>query len=78
MLVLWTPLFQDSREGEFGAYLAELEDGVIAGARWPVDPAAETALEGSAIIAYRVPEAAGSKALAISNALQSHRSKTAA
>lgn len=76
MLVLWTPLFQDSREAEFGAYLAQLEEGVIAGARWPVDPAAETALEGSAIIAYRVPEAAGSKALAISNALQSHWSKT--
>ncbi|MEL6472802.1 MAG: 23S rRNA (adenine(2030)-N(6))-methyltransferase RlmJ [Pseudomonadota bacterium] len=72
MLVLWLPLYRDERETELGAYLSDLEDGVIAGARWPTDPLDETALEGSAIVAYRAPDAAASKCVAIANALQAH------
>ena len=71
ILILWMPLFQDGRELEFGEYLASLEDGVIAGARWPVDPLKETALEGSAMIAYRLPEDHRADCLKIANALQS-------
>ena len=72
LLVLWLPLFKDERELDFGAFLADLEDGTIAGARWPMDPASDTALEGSAIIAYRVSPEAGEKALAIASACQSY------
>ena len=71
VLILWMPLFQDGREAELGEYLASLEDGVIAGARWPVDPLKETALEGSAMVAYRLPEEYRGDCLKIANALQS-------
>ena len=72
LLILWLPLFKDERELDFGAYLADLEAGTIAGARWPVDPMSETALEGSAIVAYRANEAMSQKALAIASACQSY------
>ena len=72
ILILWLPLFKDERELDFGAYLADLEEGVIAGARWPVDPDSDTALEGSAIVAYRIDEPTGQKALAIAAACQSY------
>ena len=72
ILVLWLPLFKDERELDFGAYLADLEDGTIAGARWPMDPASDTSLEGSAIVAYRVNDSLGQKALAIAAACQSY------
>ena len=71
-LILWLPLFRDEREAEFGAYLSELEDGVVAGARWPTDPLDETALEGSAIVAYRISKQSGGKAVAIASALQAY------
>lgn len=71
LLVLWLPLFKDEREMDFGTYLADLEAGTIAGARWPLDPNIETALEGSAIVAYRVSDEIGQKALAIAAACQS-------
>ena len=71
ILVLWLPLFKDERELDFGAYLAGLEDGTIAGARWPVGPDSDTSLVGSAIVAYRVDEAMGQKALSIAAACQS-------
>jgi len=72
ILILWLPLFKDEREMDFGAYLSELETGTIAGARWPMDAASETALEGSAIVAYRASETAGQKALSIASACQSY------
>lgn len=71
MIVLWLPLFRDGRESEFGQYLEGLEDCLIAGARWPVAPDDESALEGSAIVAFRVPAAARAPSLAIASALQS-------
>lgn len=71
LIVLWLPLFADEREGDFGAYLAGLSDGVIVGARWPVDPQMETALSGSAVVAYHVPKAAGELATQIAASLQS-------
>ncbi|MEO1101204.1 MAG: 23S rRNA (adenine(2030)-N(6))-methyltransferase RlmJ [Pseudomonadota bacterium] len=74
-IILWLPLFRDEREADFGAYLASLEDGVVAGARWKVDPSDETALAGSAIVAYRVSEGAADKAAGIAAALQGHWSK---
>ncbi len=71
VIILWLPLFKDEREADFGAYLASLEDGVVAGARWPVSANDESALEGSAMVAYRAPEAAQQKATAIASTLQS-------
>jgi len=77
ILILWLPLFKDEREMDFGAFLADLEAGTVAGARWPMDVAAETALEGSAVVAYRIGEATGQKALSIASACQSYWSKQA-
>lgn len=71
MLVLWLPLFKDGREIEFGEYLTELDDCFVAGARWPMDPLDEGALEGSAIVAYRAPAAARETSLNIASSLQS-------
>ncbi|MEM7766380.1 MAG: 23S rRNA (adenine(2030)-N(6))-methyltransferase RlmJ [Pseudomonadota bacterium] len=71
MVVLWLPLFKDEREAEFGAYLAELEDGVVAGARWPAPDDRDTALSGSAIVAYRVPKPVREAATSIASTLNS-------
>ena len=70
-LILWLPLFRDGREAEFGEYLTDLDDGFVAGARWPVDPLDESALEGSAIVAYRAPASSRDAALSIASSLQS-------
>lgn len=75
ILILWLPLFKDEREAEFGAFLSELEDGVIAGARWAPDLEKDTALSGSAIVAYRVSDKAKDTATRISAALQSYWSQ---
>lgn len=72
VLVIWLPLFRDEREMEFGAYLSELSSGAIAGARWPIDPLDETALAGSAMVAYRVDDEIGEKMASIASSLQSH------
>lgn len=72
VIILWLPLFRDEREADFGEYLASLSDGIIAGARWPVKPENETALEGSAMVAYRAPEAARGDCTAIASTLQSY------
>lgn len=56
IILIWLPLFKDGREDEFGAYLADLAPGGIAGARWPEDPSSNTALSGTAMISYRIPE----------------------
>lgn len=56
VIMIWLPLFKDGREDEFGAFLAELESGAIAGARWPDDPSSTTALAGTAMISYRVSD----------------------
>lgn len=74
-IILWLPLFRDERETDFGAYLASLEEGVVAGARWKADPTDETALAGSAIVAYRVSESTADKAASIGAALQGHWSR---
>lgn len=71
ILVIWLPLFRDEREVEFGAYLSELNAGTIAGARWPIDALEETALEGTAMVAYRVDAATGDKMTVIAASLQS-------
>ena len=77
IIILWLPLFKDEREMDFGAFLSDLEAGTIAGARWPIDPTSETALEGSAIVAYRIGESTGQKALSIASACQSYWSSQA-
>lgn len=71
VLIIWLPLFRDERELDFGAYLSELTEGAIAGARWPIDPMEETALEGTAMVAYRTSEATGEKMASIASSLQS-------
>jgi len=70
-VILWLPLFKDGREMEFGEYLTTLGDCFVAGARWPMDPLNEGALEGSAIVAYRAPADARSASLGIASSLQS-------
>jgi len=72
MVVVWLPLFKDGREEAFGAWLAELEDGIIAGARWRETRDKDTALEGSAIIAYRVSNALRREATDIATSLERH------
>lgn len=69
-ITVWLPLFKDEREAEFGAFLAGLEDGIVAGARWRAEPDKDTALEGSAIIAYRVPKTVRRQASEIAVALE--------
>lgn len=71
IIVLWLPLFFDERELEFGAYLSDLSDGAIAGARWPVKPDMETALSGSAVVAYGVDKKTSGAMASIANSLQS-------
>jgi 23S rRNA (adenine2030-N6)-methyltransferase len=78
ILILWLPLFRDGREAEFGEYLSSLGECVIAGARWPVDVDDESALEGSAIVAFRAPPSAGDPSHAIAASLQSWWSSQAA
>ncbi len=75
IIILWLPLFKDEREADFGAYLAGLEDGVVAGARWPTGPDDDSALSGSALVAYRIGNNASQAALAIASALQSYWSQ---
>lgn len=70
-LIIWLPLFLDGREEELVEYLINLTDGLIVGARWPVDPLKETALEGSAMITYGAPESAYDRCSGIAAALQS-------
>ncbi|MEM6899660.1 MAG: 23S rRNA (adenine(2030)-N(6))-methyltransferase RlmJ [Pseudomonadota bacterium] len=71
VIVLWLPLFFDERELDFGAYLSELSEGTIVGARWPVEPDIDTALSGSAIVAYGVDQKTSTAASSIANSLQS-------
>ncbi len=71
-VICWLPLFKDEREAEFGAFLSELEDGVVAGARWPAPTDRDTALAGSAVVAFRVPQAVRDAATSIAASLQSH------
>jgi 23S rRNA (adenine2030-N6)-methyltransferase len=78
ILILWLPLFRDGREAEFGEYLGSLEDCIIAGARWPVDVEDESALEGSAVVAFRAPASARDPSHAIAAAIQSWWSSPAA
>lgn len=75
-LILWLPLFADEREADFGGFLSELADGTITGARWPVDPQNETALSGSAIVAYRIDAETGEALTHIGSSLQSWWSAT--
>jgi 23S rRNA (adenine2030-N6)-methyltransferase len=69
IVAVWLPLFKDEREAEFGAFLSSLESGIVAGARWPAPEDKDTALAGSALIAFRVPprlrKAAGDTAQAL-------------
>lgn len=70
-ILVWLPLFRDQREVEFGAYLSDLAEGYVTGARWPVDPQNETALAGTAMVAFRVSPAIGEAITNIGSSLQS-------
>jgi len=70
MVIVWLPLFKDGREEAFGAWLADLEDGIVAGARWPDRGDRDTALEGSAIIAFRVANSVRREATDIAASLE--------
>ena len=69
-ILVWLPLFQDSREVDFGAHVASLSSGFVAGVRWPEDSESGSALEGSAVIGLNFDDEMGKKALAIANALE--------
>jgi len=75
-ILVWLPLFRDEREAEFGAYLSDLAEGYVTGARWPVDPLSETSLAGTAMVAFRVSPAIGEAITAIGSSLQSWWSTT--
>lgn len=70
-LIIWLPLFLDGREEELVEYLINLTDGLIVGARWPVDPLKETALEGSAMVTYGAPKSVYDRCASIASSLQS-------
>jgi len=72
IVTVWLPLFKDEREAEFGAFLSGLESGIVAGARWPASGEKDTALAGSALIAFRVPPRVRKQAAAIAEALEAH------
>ncbi len=72
IILIWLPLFRDGREVEFGAYLSELTEGVIIGARWPVPDDQDTALEGSAIIGLGVDEQTGKTLVRIASNLENY------
>ena len=63
--LIWLPLFADSREDEFGAYLSELAEGFVAGSRWDRSSTDPSALEGSAMIGLRIGGAGAKRAFAI-------------
>lgn len=69
-LILWLPLFKDGRETEFGEFLAGLDRCIIAGARWPVAADSESALEGSAIVAFRAPDGSTERSHRIASSLE--------
>ena len=64
-ILIWLPLFADKREDEFGAYLAGLEEGFVAGSRWERNSLDPSALEGSAMIGLRIGGSGAKKAFAI-------------
>lgn len=63
--LIWLPLFADGREEEFGAYLSELDEGFVAGARWAKQSEDPSALEGTAMIGLRIGGGAARKSFAI-------------
>lgn len=69
IIAVWLPLFKDEREAEFGAFLSSLEKGIVVGARWPAPEDKDTALAGSALIAFRVSKAVSREASAVADAL---------
>ncbi len=69
VVIVWLPLFKDEREVAFGQFLAQLEDGIVAGARWPAESDKDSALIGSAMMAYRVSRPAQTEAARIAHAL---------
>ena len=64
-ILIWLPLFADGREEEFGAFLADLDEGFVAGSRWQRGGDDPSALEGSAMIGLRLGGASARKAFAI-------------
>ncbi|MEM1106782.1 MAG: 23S rRNA (adenine(2030)-N(6))-methyltransferase RlmJ [Pseudomonadota bacterium] len=71
-IIVWLPLFKDGREEAFGAFLSQLERGIVAGARWPETSDKDTALCGSALIAYRVPASIAKEAAEIAAELEAY------
>ncbi|MEM9375770.1 MAG: 23S rRNA (adenine(2030)-N(6))-methyltransferase RlmJ [Pseudomonadota bacterium] len=65
-LAIWLPLFADGREEAFGAFLAGLDEGFVAGSRWARQSDDPSALEGSAMIGLRIRGSVARKAFAIS------------
>ena len=70
MILLWLPLFRDGREAELGELLAQLGANLIAGSRWPAAPDGTSSLEGTAIVGFRVPDAAARKGEAMARGLE--------
>ena len=71
-ILIWLPLFADRREEDFGAYLASLDKGFVAGSRWPQHEDTTSSLEGSAMIGLRLGGASARKAFSIAAALDTY------
>ena len=69
-MLIWLPLFSDERERDFGAYLSELDEGFVAGARWPEGSAGDSALVGSAVVGLRIGGRPAERAFAIAESLE--------
>jgi 23S rRNA (adenine2030-N6)-methyltransferase len=76
VMLVWLPLYRDGREGEFIAFLNDLDDSFVASARWPVAADETSSLEGSAMAVFRAPGPAIQKAKAIADALQGFWNRT--
>ena len=67
--LIWLPLFVDERESDFGAFLSELDEGFVAGCRWPADSDRDSALIGSAVVGLRIGGESAEQAFAVAGAL---------
>ncbi len=71
-LIIWVPLFRDSRETGLIAHLDKLGASLRVSARWPTGPQSRSALAGSTLIGFNIPDTLAKEAQAIANALEQY------
>ena len=70
--LIWLPLFADGREEDFGAFLASLDEGFVAGSRWARQSDDASSLEGSAMIGLRIGGSRAKRAFSIAAELDKY------